>query len=67
MIFMFCVCEFSEFMFWLLSEGTESAVWDDLTDQTELKFTEDCVSFTTRVSGRYCRTDSIDFYVSSCK
>ncbi|XP_056019552.1 ankyrin-2-like isoform X15 [Ostrea edulis] len=40
-----------------LREGTESAVWDDLTDQTELKFTEDCVSFTTRVSGRFWLMD----------
>ncbi|XP_056019544.1 uncharacterized protein LOC125671322 isoform X7 [Ostrea edulis] len=40
-----------------ISEGTESAVWDDLTDQTELKFTEDCVSFTTRVSGRFWLMD----------
>ncbi|XP_062581021.1 ankyrin-2-like isoform X7 [Saccostrea cucullata] len=40
-----------------LREGTEAAVWDDLTDQTELKFTEDCVSFTTRVSGRFWLMD----------
>ncbi|OWF56525.1 Ankyrin-2 [Mizuhopecten yessoensis] len=40
-----------------ISEGTDSAIWDDLTDQTQLKLVNDCVSFTTRVSGRFWLMD----------
>lgn len=42
-----CVCV------WVISEGTNPALWDDLTDQTQLTFIDDCVSFNTNVSGRY--------------
>ena len=35
------------------TEGTDAAVWDDYTNNTKLEFSEDCVSFTTRVSARY--------------
>lgn len=34
------------------TEGTDVAVWDDYTNNTKLEFSEDCVSFTTRVSAR---------------
>ncbi|XP_060074822.1 ankyrin-2-like [Ylistrum balloti] len=41
----------------LNKEGTDVAIWDDLTEQTQLKLVNDCVSFTTRVSGRFWLMD----------
>nr|XP_022319721.1 ankyrin-2-like isoform X18 [Crassostrea virginica] len=40
-----------------LREGTNPALWDDLTDQTQLTFIDDCVSFNTNVSGRFMLMD----------
>ncbi|XP_065923061.1 ankyrin-2 isoform X44 [Magallana gigas] len=39
------------------AKGTNPALWDDLTDQTQLTFIDDCVSFNTNVSGRFMLMD----------
>ena len=33
--------------------GSQPAVWEDITNSTQLMFVQDCVSFTTTVSARW--------------